>query len=168
MLNPGIVEARFVIRIRGSCIQQVSITPSTKMSRLKAFIAEREGKNPEGLQLVFEGNPIHFDATARSLGLDAGDYVDVVIQLLGGKPVIYLFSPETLDVSVSLTLVPEWNFSAIYPVNPIKSTKLGQQVSWDVRTHVNGDLTELTSGLDVSYLFWEAQSVEFLPIYTTE
>lgn len=74
-----------------------------------------------------------------------------------GKPVIYLFSPETLDVTVSLALVPEWRFSAVYPVAPIKSTPLGQEITWDVRTKSNGDLTERTSGLDVSYLFWEAE-----------
>ncbi|KAG1791958.1 uncharacterized protein BJ212DRAFT_1490797 [Suillus subaureus] len=30
-------------------------------------------------------------------------------------------------------------------------------LEWNVRTHQDGSLTEHNSGLDVSYLFWEAE-----------
>jgi hypothetical protein len=74
---------------------------------------------------------------------------------LGKKPVIYLYSPSDIDVSVKLSLIPEWSFSAIYPV--VTTENHGQRLEWNVRTHQDGSLTEHNSGLDVSYLFWEAK-----------
>lgn len=88
-----------------------------------------------------------------------GEHVDVLPVLTGGKPVVYLFSPESIEACVKLSLVPEWSLSAIYPVVPIKAhtAHCKEEVRWRVRTHLNGELTELTTELDVAYLFWEAQ-----------
>ncbi|KAJ7466257.1 hypothetical protein B0H11DRAFT_2174970 [Mycena galericulata] len=75
----------------------------------------------------------------------------------GGKPVIYLFSPDVLEASVRLSLSPEWDLSVVYPVVPSKrGAGGGESIQWNVRTHPDGSLTELGTGLDVSYLFWEA------------
>jgi hypothetical protein len=49
------------------------------------------------------------------------------------KPVIYLYSPSDIDVSVKLSLIPEWSLSVIYPV-------------------------VTTENHDVSYLFWESET----------
>lgn len=91
--------------------------------------------------------------------IEDGSIIQARQKLVGGKPVIYLFSPEEIEVSVSLSLVQEWRLSAIYPVVPVKSAvnEQGQTVLWRVQTKTNGDLTELNTRLDVSYLFWEAQ-----------
>ncbi|KAI3601457.1 ubiquitin family protein [Moniliophthora roreri] len=54
-----------------------------------------------------------------------------------------------------------WEFSAIYPVVPIEqacSTSKGQSIEWLVKTRKDGSLTELSTGADVSYLFWEAHT----------
>ncbi|KAG2037000.1 hypothetical protein BDR03DRAFT_920623 [Suillus americanus] len=75
---------------------------------------------------------------------------------LGKKPVIYLYSPSDIDVSVKLSLIPEWSLSVIYPV--VTTEDHGQRLEWNVRTHQDGSLTEYNSGLDVSYLFWEAET----------
>ncbi|KAG1851705.1 hypothetical protein F4604DRAFT_1306484 [Suillus subluteus] len=72
------------------------------------------------------------------------------------KPVIYLYSPSDIDVSVKLSLIPEWSLSVIYPV--VATEDHGQRLEWNVRTHQDGSLTEHNSGLDVSYLFWEAET----------
>ncbi|KAJ7118106.1 hypothetical protein C8R44DRAFT_982855 [Mycena epipterygia] len=49
------------------------------------------------------------------------------------------------------------DLSAIYPVVPAKRVANGvDTIQWDVRTHLDGSLTERTTGLDVAYLFWEA------------
>ncbi|KAJ7129884.1 hypothetical protein C8R43DRAFT_896591 [Mycena crocata] len=84
----------------------------------------------------------------------------------GGKPVIYLYSPMERDVSVALTLTPEWSFSAVYPVVPTKplAPRAGERIQWNVRTHPNGNLTESNTGLDVAYLYWEAHTNHELPI----
>ncbi|KAF8911238.1 hypothetical protein CPB85DRAFT_1513235 [Mucidula mucida] len=57
----------------------------------------------------------------------------------GGKPVIYLFSPASIQASVRLSLVKDWAFSAIYPVVPIKTyPPVGQTLEWHVQTHPDG------------------------------
>ncbi|KAF9563453.1 hypothetical protein CPC08DRAFT_323610 [Agrocybe pediades] len=93
--------------------------------------------------------------------MENGDQIDVLRRQIGGKPVIYLFSPSPIEASVKLSLAPQWDFSAIYPVVPIEKAvgkEHHQEVTWRVRSQPNGDLKELTTGLDVAYLFWEAHT----------
>ena len=61
-----------------------------------------------------------------------------------------------MDVSVRLSLGKEWRFSAIYPVVPARNIPFGQIIEWNVHAQSNGLLTENLTGLDVSYLYWEA------------
>lgn len=77
---------------------------------------------------------------------------------MGGKPVIYLFSPIEQEVSVQLSLVNEWRFSAVYPVVPVEPSALlgGETLTWRAITHNDQTLTETTTGLRASYLYWEA------------
>lgn len=65
--------------------------------------------------------------------------------------------------NVALSLVPQWSFSAIYPVAPIKHVK-NEELEWKVRVKPNGELTELNTGLDVAYLFWEAHTGPPVPV----
>jgi hypothetical protein len=74
------------------------------------------------------------------------------------KPVIYIFAPSAMDVSVTLSLIPELRLSAVYPVVPIKRlVPAGEQVQWKVRAIPGGCLIEANTGLETSYLFWEAE-----------
>jgi hypothetical protein len=74
------------------------------------------------------------------------------------KPIIYIFTPSVVNVSVTLSLIPELRLSAIYPVVPIKRlVPAGEQVQWNVRASPGGCLTEADTGLETSYLFWEAE-----------
>jgi hypothetical protein len=86
--------------------------------------------------------------------------ISIFRQTIGGKPVIYLFSPRSMDVHVSLKLVPEWKFSALYPVAKIEEDKGDQQssqtVSWDALVSPNGTILDRLSGSEVTYLYWEA------------
>jgi hypothetical protein len=109
------------------------------------------------LNIWYDGHR-YFRKTLREIGMEDGDTIDAIDEQVGGKPVIYVFSPEDIDTTVTLSLIPEWQFSVIYPVVPIKYKDNGREIiQWDVQTHVDGSLTEKTTGLDVSYLFWEAQ-----------
>lgn len=94
--------------------------------------------------------------TVGYYGLEDGDEVLLIPEQVGGKPIIYLYSPTAIDASVKLRLIPEWQFSAVYPVVPTKRD-LGEQIEWNVSTHQDGSLTEKNTGLDVSYPFWEAE-----------
>ena len=79
----------------------------------------------------------------------AGDTmsVDVAREVRGRKPVIYLFPPSTLpSVNVALTLVPEWTFSALYPLAPITRLKFGgSSTKWTVSAASDGTLVELST-----------------------
>jgi hypothetical protein len=96
------------------------------------------------------------DRSFRSYNIGNGDTITLIPGISRTKkPIIYLYSPSDIDVSVKLSLIPEWSLSVIYPVVTIEDH--GQRLEWNVHTHQDGSLTEHNSGLDVSYLFWEAE-----------
>jgi len=73
------------------------------------------------------------------------------------KPVIYVFSPTDIDVSVAVTLDEDKQFTAVYPVVPIRRLHpSGEKIQWDVHTKSDGTLVERKTGLELSSLFWEA------------
>jgi hypothetical protein len=141
----------FVVRAR----------PDNKFESVYSAVAKRWGGSGRNWNLVFESQLCFASATIEEMGIEDGDQLILYRAQLGGKPVIYLFSPKTLEAEVKLSLIPQWNLCAIYPIVPIKprTVRSNEQVAWRVRTHANGNLTELTTGLDVTYLFWEAQYV---------
>jgi len=136
--------------------------PKDKLEVIRRAAANTFGEGPHGSRMVFDGpGRYHGDQTLDEVGIKNGDTLFFIHNQIGGKPVIYIFSPETREAEVKLSLIPQWNLCALYPVVPIKPRTAcsNEQVAWSVRTHANGDLTELTTGLDVAYLFWEAQCV---------
>ncbi|KAI0310074.1 hypothetical protein OF83DRAFT_917441 [Amylostereum chailletii] len=75
------------------------------------------------------------------------------------KPVVYLFPPQTMHgVNVTLELSRAWSFFVVYPPAVDIPTEDGHQaIRWTVDAHPDGTLVDKTSGLELSYLFWEAQ-----------
>lgn len=136
----------------------------TPLRRAMDFWARRFG-DPCSMdnepRCFFMGKRINPCETPRDLGLIDGDTIDISKNHLGGKPVIYLMSPVDVEAHVKLSLVPQWDFSAVYPVVPLKSltdkSPSGEQIEWTVTTHSDGSLTEVSTGLEITYLFWEAQ-----------
>ncbi|KAF9264525.1 hypothetical protein L218DRAFT_862521 [Marasmius fiardii PR-910] len=87
--------------------------------------------------------------------------VHLVLKLRGDKPVIYLLSQQEREATVRLSLAPQWEVSALYPVVPITRCSRGkvhQTVQWSVQTRKDNTLIETTTGSEVAYLFWEARS----------
>ena len=87
-------------------------------------------------------------------------------ELVGRKPVIYLFPPSRLsNVTVELLLTSSWSFSAIYPLPQTAITSgekqqiAPQSLTWTIDTEPDGRLVDKTSGVEVSYLYWEATYV---------
>jgi hypothetical protein len=80
--------------------------------------------------------------TPATLDLYHGDIVEVLKERVGGKPVIYLFSPiELPSVNVALTLCNEWEYSAVYPLARINQSDEGEStINWNVATRKNGEL----------------------------
>ncbi|KIM37627.1 hypothetical protein M413DRAFT_448413 [Hebeloma cylindrosporum] len=141
------------------------LRPETQVKKIYSAVVKRWGRSIDGWRLMYEGDICLPYQTIESMEIEDGDTLHLLVEQKGGKPVIYLFSPETIEAEVKLSLIPQWNLSAIYPVVPIKprTARSNEQVAWRVRTHVNGDLTELTTGLDVAYLFWEAHTDSTVP-----
>ncbi|KAK2464928.1 hypothetical protein APHAL10511_003004 [Amanita phalloides] len=79
------------------------------------------------------------------------------------KPVIYLYPATPISINVRLSLTSSWQFSAIYPLVPIKRSGSiaqstgGETAFWDVLATPDGTL-RLPGGLEVSYLYWEAET----------
>ncbi|KAL8292210.1 hypothetical protein RQP46_001676 [Phenoliferia psychrophenolica] len=140
----------------------VKVQPTTRCDRIFDRVASQMGKDVGDLLFRFDEWKVDPRKTVRENDLGDGDTIDVHIEQKGGKPVIYLFPPTPLaSVRVDLSLVPEWTFSALYPVVPINRSKAphsGTTATWTVTASPSGDLVELSSGLSLSYLFWEAHT----------
>lgn len=112
------------------------------------------------IRLIYEGARFPDEhSTLVSYGVRPDDSITVLKEQRGGKPVIYLFPSSPIDALVRLSLAPQWDFDALYPVVPVKTAEgkqLHQLVEWAVTALPNGDLMEKNTGLEVTYLFWEA------------
>lgn len=131
---------------------------------VKFLYQERFGTAVAGQRLIFAGKQMKDQPTLADYNIQNGMSIHMVFRLTGGKPVIYLLPPVEMDVSVSLCLTPQWSFSAIYPVaakEPINFVDgdVGQGTKWNVRAHPGGLLTDKATGIEVTYLFWEAECV---------
>lgn len=74
------------------------------------------------------------------------------------KPVIYVFSPKDIDVTVSVTLDKDMEFRTVYPIVPIEKLEpQGEKIHWDVYTSPDGSLMACDTGLGLSPLFWKAE-----------
>jgi len=108
-------------------------------------------------KFIYNGCRIDPESTPDDVCMGYDDYIEVYRDQVGGKPVIYLTSPREVDAKVRLSLVPSWKLSAHYPATPISNSSTNQSVEWQVSTRADGTLRENTIGVDVAYLFWEAQ-----------
>ncbi|KAF9024434.1 hypothetical protein BDZ89DRAFT_989250 [Hymenopellis radicata] len=142
-------------------VLSLSVKPSDSFDVIRELIQKRLGISPCEQRLIYEGCRIQEDHDLYSTGFRNKATINLFRTQDGGKPVIYLFSPSEMSVRVKLSLVPEWSFSAIYPVVPQKRLVAGpmaEEIVWNVKTHSDGTLTETNTGLDVSYLYWEART----------
>ncbi|KAJ3502640.1 hypothetical protein NMY22_g18519 [Coprinellus aureogranulatus] len=141
----------------------IPVHPFDTVDSLKTKIQDREGICPDSQRLIFAGRQMDDAKTMADYNIMNGYTLHLVLRLRGAKPVIYLFPPvgKEIDAAVNLSVVPEWEFSVIYPVVPTTATAAGgQALKWDVKASADGTLFEKNTGLEVSYLFWEAEALK--------
>jgi hypothetical protein len=136
-------------------IRTAKISREMRVDKLVTDTSNILGLCPTDITAVWGGAIMRGDWSIKSYNIKDGDSINLQAALRIAKPVIYLYSPSDIEVSVKLSLIPEWTLSVIYPV--VNTEDYRRRLEWNVRTHQDGTLTEHNSGLDVSYLFWEAE-----------
>ncbi|TFY73174.1 hypothetical protein EWM64_g10838, partial [Hericium alpestre] len=142
----------------------VKAKPSNTWARLvKAWCWTNHYKRGDSLRISQDGCNLQRHA---KIGWDrhfADETQEIVLlpEQKGGKPVIYIWTPQSKIVSVDLQLSPQWRFSAVYPVASLEPEKIrpatvGESVRWEVQTCSDGNLVDMKTGLEVNSLFWEA------------
>jgi hypothetical protein len=137
-------------------IRTAKISREMRVDKLVTDTSNILGLCPTDITAVWGGAIMRGDWSIKSYNIKDGDSINLQAALRIAKPVIYLYSPSDIEVSVKLSLIPEWTLSVIYPV--VTTEDHGRRLEWNVCTHQDGTLTEHNSGLDVSYLFWEAET----------
>jgi len=149
----------------------LNVYGSDPVSRVYDHFVDMTGFPRDQATLVCNGAPLKDNSskTVHEVGLTDGTKITLLLKQRGGKPVIYLYPPMVMDVSVKLSLIPAWEYSAVYPLTAIKTIELakgqeGQQIEWHIHANPSGLLRDKLSGKDITYLFWEAECVSRLPL----
>ncbi|KAH6917586.1 hypothetical protein BKA70DRAFT_1139198 [Coprinopsis sp. MPI-PUGE-AT-0042] len=137
------------------------VSATTTVSKIRAALASRLGIPVCEYRLIADCQRLADHETLAACGITERAHIHAFRALKGAKPVIYVLPPKgnSLEVQVDLSLAPQWEFSAIYPVvNAKASVAGGQSLRWSVTVKPDGTLREHQTGMDVSYLYWEADT----------
>ncbi|KAG1764758.1 hypothetical protein EDD22DRAFT_968835 [Suillus occidentalis] len=127
-------------------IQNTEILRDTQVDEIIADVSQTLGQCPSSIMAQLGVIVLQSNRSIRSYDIRNGDTIRLRMIPLTKKPIIYLYSPSDIDVSVKLSLIPEWSLSVIYPVVAIDD---GQRLEWNM----------------CQYLFWEAKAnLEAFPL----
>ena len=158
--SPHSTAVLMLLAVTGEVIV-VETRSSDTVEFVKARYTELKGIPTDQFRLVFAYQKLQDNKTLLEYGIVGPCIVYLDLILRGGKPVIYLFPPHPLpSVDVALTLSSECGFSALYPVAKVERTLNGSKAKWIVSANSKGELVEKGTGLELSYLFWEAHTTD--------
>jgi len=153
-----------------------------KFSRLREVVGAKIGDALSNFGLNPRGANLDDDLTLTDYDAAAGNSITVApaavttprhLQAAPKKPVIYLYPPSSIpNVTVDLHLTSCWQFSAVYP-SPQTTISLGehstaQSLTWAVAAEPDGTLVEKTTGVEISYLYWEARATASSQLVTPD
>ncbi|KAH9043047.1 hypothetical protein EDB85DRAFT_1856101 [Lactarius pseudohatsudake] len=139
-----------------------------KISRLYELIDPKVGYTASNSKFIFGNSYLNNERTFSDYGIVSGDTILLNPGSRPRKPVIYLYPPSSLaDVTIELALVSSWRFSAVHPpprtTVPPGEPHTAQSLTWTVAAEPDGTLVDKTSGMEVSYLYWEAVAQPVTP-----
>jgi hypothetical protein len=97
----------------------LSVKPFTKGWRIHEAVARSRGVPGGSFRLILSSSNerLGWDQTVHEMGLkefgDTADietepiFVDIIMEQIGGKPVIYLYPPQSMSVDVKVSLCPQ-------------------------------------------------------------
>jgi hypothetical protein len=139
----------------------LDVVPSDTIDTVKSKYKIQKNRTFEEQTLTFGGRHLEDSRTLSDYGISSQSIIQCTnteIEMVVRKPVIYISSPTIVHAHVSLQLNAAWSFSAIYPTAKINSEEDGRQgILWDVVVKPDGTLTDVASGSEISYLYWEAK-----------
>ncbi|KAG9079889.1 hypothetical protein FRC06_007343 [Ceratobasidium sp. 370] len=140
----------------------VLVSLDSSVARFYGKFCEKQKLCMNEYRLFIDGDRPSSSWTLRECGIESGQTLDLIPELTGGKPVLYLFPPVPIpNVRVKLFLTKSWDFSVLNPLTdiiPRTSEALGQVVSWTVDAMPDGTLFDHESQRELSCLFWEAHT----------
>ncbi|KAG8924973.1 hypothetical protein FRC01_010838 [Tulasnella sp. 417] len=145
-----------------------TVSPHTRIGQIIRHLQDLLGIPASKIRMSHDVKRLDDDKTMQDYNIQRGDTLDMFLEQCGGKPIIYLYPSTTINTTVKLSLSPDWNLSAVYPIPPgLKLTRsgsepadYGQIVKWDLTAHPDGTMSVVTAGetVEASYLFWEAKT----------
>ncbi|KAG8893657.1 nedd8-conjugating enzyme UBE2F, partial [Tulasnella sp. 408] len=161
--SSGSSKKAFWIIVRtmtGRSIPIAGLHGSDDVLTLKAKVQDETGICPKEQRLIIKGKTLEDDRTLAYHSIKSGGVLSLALKLQGGKPVIYLYPPTTINAKICLSLVHQWSLSAVYPqvINgSFKEGKSSQTAEWEVVAHPSGMMAVDGSSTEVAYIFWEAE-----------
>ncbi|KAH8980548.1 hypothetical protein EDB92DRAFT_1805720 [Lactarius akahatsu] len=139
-----------------------------KISRLYELIDPKVGYTASNSKFIFGNSYLNNERTFSDYGIVSGDTILLNPGSRPRKPVIYLYPPSSLaDVTIELALASSWSFSAVHPpprtTVPPGEPYTAQSLTWTVAAEPDGTLVDKISGMEVSYLYWEAVAQPVTP-----
>ncbi|KAH9033617.1 hypothetical protein EDB85DRAFT_1864331 [Lactarius pseudohatsudake] len=139
-----------------------------KISRLYELIDPKVGYTASNSKFIFGNSYLNNERTFSDYGIVSGDTILLNPGSRPRKPVIYLYPPSSLaDVTIELAVVSSWRFSVVHPpprtTVPPGEPHTAQSLTWTVAAEPDGTLVDKTSGMEVSYLYWEAVAQPVTP-----
>ncbi|KAH0785128.1 Ubiquitin family protein [Histomonas meleagridis] len=126
----------------------IEVSPDEHIEDVKARFYFLEGMPPEAQRFIFAGKQLEDGNQISDYQISKGSVIHLVNRLRGGKPVIYVYPKEKMDVNIKVNI--KGDFTCTYP-------KYNNETGWNVNVNENGIMINKDDPNSIEYdsLFWE-------------